>query len=154
MQPEFRALLECWPQPDAQNDIFEFAAHFMHNAGTMHVLGEWQHRDVHAGNLRIRDSGHVVSFYLRAHVSHTDLWAQWQSQATHAFTSPPRIILAQVMRFQPDGAGRVRRRTGCVTHLATEVDVPIFAERDTRVMHHSYKPHAILLHSGHAPTSD
>ena len=148
MQPAFRALLECWPQPDAQNDIFEFAAHFMQAAGTIQVFGEWQHRDVHAGSLRVRDRGHVVSFYLRGHASHTALWTQWRSQDAHAFISPPCIILAQVMRFQPDGAGRLRRRTGCVTHLAAEVDVPIFAERSTSVLHHPYRPCAILLHSG------
>ena len=153
MQPAFRALLECWPQPDAQNDIFEFAAHFMQAAGAIQVFGEWQHRDVHAGSLRVRDRGHVVSFYLRGHASHTALWTQWRSQDAHAFISPPRITLAQVMRFQPDGAGRLRRRTGCVTHLAAEVDVPIFAERSTSVLHHPYRPCAILLHSGHTPTS-
>ena len=44
MQPDFLALLEQWPQPDIQNDIFEFAEQLIHTAGIAQVFGEWEFR--------------------------------------------------------------------------------------------------------------
>ena len=44
MQPDFLALLDQWPQPDIQNDIFEFAEQFIHSAGIPQVFGKWEFR--------------------------------------------------------------------------------------------------------------
>ena len=67
---------------------------------------------------------------------------------------PPRIILAQVTRFQPDGAGRIQSPTGCVTNWTAEVSVPIYEGAKTRqIVYHPYNPAAVLMHAGHAPTS-
>ena len=53
---------------------------------------------------------------IQGNVTQPQLWTQWQAQGGHAFLEPPPIILAQVMRFQPDASGRLRRRTGLITN--------------------------------------
>ena len=150
----FLALLQNWPRPHVQNDVFEFADRFIESAGVSQAFGTWQHRIVDAGQLRMRDSGRVVSFYIQGNVTQPQLWTQWQAQGGHAFLEPPPIILAQVMRFQPDASGRLRRRTGLITNWRSEVCVPVFCSSDdVSVRYYIYKPVAVVMHSGHVPTS-
>ena len=154
LDSEFLRLLQNWPSPHVQNDVFEFADRFIESAGVAQVLGMWQHRVLDEGQLRLRDSGRVVSFYIQGHATQSQLWTQWQAQGGHAFLEPPPIILAQVMRFQPDASGRLRRRTGMITNWRSEVDVPVFCSSDDATVRHcTYKPVAVIMHSGHVPTS-
>ena len=151
---EFLRLLQHWPRPDVQNDVFEFADRFIESAGVSQVFGMWQHRVMDGGRLRVRDSGRVVSFYIQGNATQPELWTRWQAQGGHAFSVPPDIILAQVMRFQPDASGRLRRRTGLITNWRSEVRVPVFSNStDDCIRHCLYKPVAVVMHSGHVPTS-
>ena len=154
LDSEFLRLLQNWPRPHVQNDVFEFAYTFMESAGVTQAFGKWEHRVLHEGQLRLRDSGRIVSFYIQGHATQSQLWMQWQAQGGHAFLEPPPIILAQVMRFQPDASGRLRRRTGMITNWRSEVSVPVFcSSADTNVRYCTYKPVAVIMHSGHVPTS-
>ena len=154
LDSEFLRLLQNWPRPHVQNDVFEFAYTFTESAGVTQAFGKWEHRVLHEGQLRLRDSGRIVSFYIQGHATQSQLWMQWQAQGGHAFLEPPPIILAQVMRFQPDASGRLRRRTGMITNWRSEVSVPVFcSSADTNVRYCTYKPVAVIMHSGHVPTS-
>ena len=102
----------------------------------------------------MRDSGRIVSLYIQGNVTQPELRAQWQAQGGHAFITPPAIILAQVMRLQPDASGRLRRRTGLITNWRSEVRVPVFCNSDDDCVKYClYKPVAVVMHSGHVPTS-
>ena len=81
----FLALLQNWPRPHVQNDVLEFADRFIESAGVSQAFGMWLHRIVDAGQLRMRDSGRVVSFYIQGNVTQPQLWTQWQAQGGHAF---------------------------------------------------------------------
>ena len=56
--------------------------------------------------------------------------------------------------FSLDASGRLRRKAGLITNWRSEVSVPVFCNSDDDSIRYClYKPVAVVMHSGHVPTS-
>ena len=159
--PSWRPLLRGWSEVRSQHDTIEFLHHVLSRARVTATAGEWQARyvtDRRPTEAVAWDRGSTaysialsVPGLRQGQDFHTvqHLLEMWHQQAhTHALTSPPRILLLTLARYEHTVLGP--RKSCDPVLLFPIIQMPTFVDGSIRCTRVQYKLRSIIIHHGHS----